>query len=453
MKYLLAISIFLHFSIEPLKAQQNHFIYIQTENKQPFYVKLDKNIYSSSASGYVLIAKLKDGVYKLGIGFPKSEWAEQSLVCTVDKTDNGFLLKNFGDKGWGLFNLQTSNVVMAGESVKVEKIEMINKTDAFSTMLSTVVNDSTIRQTEVVKEVKKEPVTEQPVMVNANDTQSVKEAVEPIVAKTDATEAVKEPIKEKMTLEEAKEILKRSELEKVAASQAKTETSPKTSVEEKENALSIISRSLINNNADGTEMVFVDDINGKKDTIRLFIPADKNAKEEKQQAVETVKAIEKPQEPAKNEEKATETKFIELEVPKADKNVVTNKPAENKMSAAKTEAVNKAMVESDIQKPPMINSDCKTVATQDDFLKLRKKMVAEDNEEDMVSIAKKSFKAKCYTVEQVKNLSVLFLKDAGKYAFFDMAYPFVSDSHNFSALQNQLSESYYISRFEAMIRH
>ena len=25
-----------------LSAQQNHFIYVQTENKQPFYIKLDK---------------------------------------------------------------------------------------------------------------------------------------------------------------------------------------------------------------------------------------------------------------------------------------------------------------------------------------------------------------------------------------------------------------------------
>ena len=73
----------------------------------------------------------------------------------------------------------------------------------------------------------------------------------------------------------------------------------------------------------------------------------------------------------------------------------------------------------------MINSDCKAVASDDDFLKLRKKMAAEDNDDDMITLAKKVFKAKCFTVEQVKNLSVLFLKDAGRYAFFDMTYPFV----------------------------
>jgi Domain of unknown function (DUF4476) len=101
----------------------------------------------------------------------------------------------------------------------------------------------------------------------------------------------------------------------------------------------------------------------------------------------------------------------------------------------------------------MINSDCKNFAMEDDFLKLRKKMVTKDVDDEMILIAKKVFKVKCFTVEQVKNLSVLFLKDSGKYAFFDMAYPFVADSHNYYILKNQLTETYYINRFQVMIRH
>lgn len=101
----------------------------------------------------------------------------------------------------------------------------------------------------------------------------------------------------------------------------------------------------------------------------------------------------------------------------------------------------------------MANSDCKNFASEDDFIKLRKKMAAEDNDDDMVATARKQFKSKCFTVEQVKNLGVLFLKDEGKYKFFDAAYPFVSDSYNFGTLEIQLSDNYFISRFKAMIRH
>ena len=110
-------------------------------------------------------------------------------------------------------------------------------------------------------------------------------------------------------------------------------------------------------------------------------------------------------------------------------------------------------VKENIVKPVMINSDCKNFATEEDFLKLRKKMAAEDNDDGMISIAKKTFKSKCFTTEQVKNLCVLFLKDEGKYKIFDAAYPFVSDSYNFSTLETQLTDVYFINRFKVMIRH
>ena len=71
----------------------------------------------------------------------------------------------------------------------------------------------------------------------------------------------------------------------------------------------------------------------------------------------------------------------------------------------------------------------------------------------MLDAAKKTFKNTCFSVEQVKNLSALFLNDAGKYIFFDAAYPHVYDSQNFGILQNILTDQYYISRFKAMIRN
>ena len=79
------------------KAQQTHFIYIQTSDKQPFYIKMDKTVYSSSTSGYLILSKLTDSTYSFSIGFPKSEWPQQNFSCSIDKKDKGYLLKNFGD--------------------------------------------------------------------------------------------------------------------------------------------------------------------------------------------------------------------------------------------------------------------------------------------------------------------------------------------------------------------
>ena len=137
----------------------------------------------------------------------------------------------------------------------------------------------------------------------------------------------------------------------------------------------------------------------------------------------------KPKEEIKKKEPATDKKFLPIEMK------ASGKP------------------DSAVESSPMINSGCKASATDEDFLKLRKKMAAANTEDAMIAVAQKFLKAKCYTTDQIKNLSVLFLKDAGKYRFFDLAYQFVSDSNNFSTLESQLSEAYYISRFKAMVRH
>ena len=100
----------------------------------------------------------------------------------------------------------------------------------------------------------------------------------------------------------------------------------------------------------------------------------------------------------------------------------------------------------------MVNSDCKLLATQEEFLKLRKKMASESSDEEMISVAKKEFKKRCFATDQLRNLSVLFLSDDGKYKFLDASYPFVHDSSNFSSLENILTDIYYKNRFQAMIR-
>ena len=71
----------------------------------------------------------------------------------------------------------------------------------------------------------------------------------------------------------------------------------------------------------------------------------------------------------------------------------------------------------------------------------------------MINAATKLFKQKCYSVEQVKNLSSLFFKDEGKYKFFDAAYPYVHDTPNYNQLESQLTDAYFITRFKAMIRN
>lgn len=365
-----------------LHAQQNHFIYLQTENKQPFYIKLDKKILSSSASGYLIIPKLQEGSHTLTLGFPKNEWPEQKVTCSIDKKDEGYILKNFGDKGWGLFNWQTMNVVMA---------------------------DKKAEEPVVTAEVKKE---------------------EPVIK---TTPAVTEPAKSVIPAEPSKEAPAKPAVSIIKIVDSKT--------------------------AEGVEMAFVDWVNGVPDTIRVFIPAEK-----KVISTPVITKNEVPKEAEVKEEKIAAPKenptIIQPSKTEERKDTVemVNKPALPVIEIPEKKKEQSVVAETPSQqapvpvKPVIQNSDCKAFASEEDFMKLRKKMAAEDNDDDMVTVARKVFKAKCFTVEQVKNLSVLFLKDDGRYKFFDAAYPFVSDSYNFSSLEPLLKEEYYITRFKAMLR-
>lgn len=150
MKFFLAL-LFTLFSVS-VHAQQKHFIYIQSDNRQPFYVKQDKKIMSSTPAGYLVIPKLFSGTYDFLIGFPKDEFPEQKFTCVVGETDAGYQLKNMGEKGWALFNFQSMELLLADATYKKDSGNAAVPQDAFAEVLSKVVNDPGIKVVEEKKE-------------------------------------------------------------------------------------------------------------------------------------------------------------------------------------------------------------------------------------------------------------------------------------------------------------
>lgn len=375
-------------------AQQHHFIYLQTEGKQPFYVRMDKKTLSSSVSGYLIIPRLTDGELSFSVGFPKSENAEQVFHCRMEGKDAGYIIKNFGEKGWGLFNLQTLNVVMAGTRVEKTEIAATEKTDEFATMLSGAVNDPSIKRSAPGEPAKKSPV------------------------------------------------------------ESETSSDKNKPVQDKEPE---IKKQFSRNIREGWEAAYTErNKDGSISTIEIMIPVVEEPLEtalQEQMPRSNTRQAQSAQEPvnqqssmdttgAKDNSPTTENpgkiadkeKFLPVEMPVAVQPVLES--TETKKDSVK-----------------MINSNCKSLASEEDFLKLRKKMAAEDAEDGMINVAQKFFRSRCYSTEQIKNLSFLFLHDAGKYRFFDLAYGFVYDSSSYGLLESQLTDSYYISRFKAMVRH
>jgi len=375
-------------------AQQQHFVYIQTENQQPFSVRLNNMILSSSGSGYIIIPKLDTGGYDLHFGFPKDQWPNQKMHIQV-RNDQGYILKNFDGKGWGLFNIQTMNMVMNENAETVPDKKTVNE-DGFADVLANVVGSPSIKE-QPKKKVDSEPgkpaesKNSEPVLAHEN------KAVD--APKTDTV------------------ISKQETKDPVVISKIPLYTAPVK-----------ISSFL---DATGRSMVYVDTLNGKMDTIRVFMPYPAE-----------IKPVEKPETPVPQKTEKSDT--IKTVI---DEKSTAPQPVAKEMPEAKTETPPA------VKKTAMVNSNCKDLADDRDFLKLRKKMAAQKSEDNMVIVARKDFDKHCYTTEQIKNLCVLFLTDKGRYDFFDAAYPFVSDSGNFPNLISELTEAYYINRFRAMIRN
>ncbi len=101
--------------------QNGHYLFIQTENNQPFYLRLMGANLSSNATGYLLIPKLTNGEYELNIGFAQSE-KEQKFIIKIEGKDLGFSLKHELDNNWSLFNL-VDFTSLKGISVNAEPKE------------------------------------------------------------------------------------------------------------------------------------------------------------------------------------------------------------------------------------------------------------------------------------------------------------------------------------------
>src|SRR6187402_2975212 len=174
MKKFLKLFVYLVFASVTRQPQKVYFIYLQTDNQQPFYARMGEKVYNSTPSGYLILSNLRDSNYSVSIGIQGSQVPDQPYSLTVNKKDQGFLIKNFGEKGWGLFNLTTMATIMpvakSVSSVQAAKTEK-REDNAFTNLLAKAADDSTIKE---------KPVIEKPVEKKADATASNAEKKEEV---------------------------------------------------------------------------------------------------------------------------------------------------------------------------------------------------------------------------------------------------------------------------------
>lgn len=443
----------------PARAQKEYFFYFQSDNYSPFFLKINEKVHSSGADGYLILPRLLDSTYTFSIGRIGAQALESRFTVPVNQKDRGFLIRE-SDRRIQLFDLQTLRTIQPQESGSRAGTSFIRKDDPFTRLLALAADDTTLlyvytepekpstetvkapvpkTETETIKDpirteedlavvppkrdtasrlppVVQETAQQGPVVLPASDSGAMAQ-VQPPMKDTVQTRSLpteedeqKEKMKETGKRDEEKEDNKASAVKRdTAAAVVATETpteQPRTAGYKK----SVVSRRSESSTTEGFGLVFLDSHDAGVDTIRLLIPNPKFAY----------------QKPAA-EEPADTKKFLDV-------------TTETAVSGSEETA------------PPRIAQNaCKSVAGNADFLRLRRYMAAKQKEEEMVSEAKKYFRNKCFTTEQVKHLSALFLTDRGKFLFFEAAQKHVADAEGFPSLQSEIRDSYFIDRFKVLV--
>ncbi|QEC58191.1 DUF4476 domain-containing protein [Flavisolibacter ginsenosidimutans] len=430
------------------KAQKNYFLYLQTDDQSPFYVRLSDKVYSSSTAGYLILPNLTDTTYVLGVGFLKSTQPETRFAVTINQADKGYLLKNFSD-GLSLFDIEDLTVV---KSVSANKDNTVyeTKTDKFSSVLSKAADDPSLLKVPVAKKEDPKVEPEKTEVIAAKKDEPKPEQKEPLIAKAEdkkpAEEKPKDAVVQKPVETTEVKVDKKDEATKtvvVPASETTPKAEEKSSVSKEgtstatnpvsEYKPSVIVRRSESSTTEGFGIVYFDKTGDKTDTVRILIPPSKFKLEQEGQTNSS--EVEKKAEPVTVNNVSSK---VETNISRAESNKNETKNSTDELRQDK-----KIDKESNSQ-------PCKEQASEKDFLKLRKNMAAKSTDEDMIFEAKKAFKIRCFTVEQVRYLSTLFLTSAAKYQFFDAAYNYVSDKQNFAALQSEIKDEYFLKRFKAL---
>ena len=113
-----------------------------------------------------------------------------NFSTVINKKDHGYLVKDFGEKGWGLFDLQTLSVQTNATNTKTsgQQNNLTISINAFTDLLSKVTNDPSLKLVPAVTnpEEKKSEI----VSSTANDVKEEpkEQPKEPPVIKTEEKE-------------------------------------------------------------------------------------------------------------------------------------------------------------------------------------------------------------------------------------------------------------------------
>jgi hypothetical protein len=106
--------LFLFFTCYTLQAQKKHFLYLQAEDKQPFFIELNNKQIASTANGYMVLPRLRNGKYFFTAFTATDTVNKQKFICAINDKDLGYFVKK-NTASWELINIQNNTNITAND--------------------------------------------------------------------------------------------------------------------------------------------------------------------------------------------------------------------------------------------------------------------------------------------------------------------------------------------------
>ncbi len=363
-------------------AQNHHFIYFESQNNKPFFLKHENKVYSSSKKNYINLNQLNTGEVHIKVDIENER--DLSFTISINDNDGGYILKQNANNDWVLFDFLNFStlvqdkfiqpIVTNNQAIIIEPTTTIEATKTIDPSLE--FSDST-KQTINPQSI----LIPQPVLLD-----SIKKTEEFVANKIDSsTIIITNPTKEiySSLIDTAKTVTPIIITEKNIEPQIVQENTLQfTSIEKIHEAKMLT----------GIEQIYVTTNGNETDTISLFIPFKKTIK------TDTVKEVIKP--------------LID----------------------------EKKMVSQNIDHSHLKEVNCIETATDFDYNNFISELQKNPVIKNKLSIAANVLKKKCYSTSQLQKLSVMFMYDKAKLEFFKLGINSVSDIKNFHYLENEIKD-------------
>ncbi len=412
------------------KVSAQHFIVIQSDEKQPFTAQINGISFNSAKNGNLRISDVAAGNYNLIISFTGNKYPPQNFTCTIDKNDETYALRNLKE-GWVLKNIKNNQVIRPSNALAQGTTEnpeppVIN---VFAQMLAQVVNDPDLLKPTVWVinthvNILDSNVNENAALGQTDDTVPYQPSTAGVI------KASETPVKE------------------------------------------------------GTEMVFVDFNSTGGDTIHVIIPSTENAGSSGDSSVSpqankvTGEVNNNDTSLSKQTLPVTDTVAANMNnIPIVNKkaDVVNNtslavdtpgnkqysNPFFSQADGSKKSVDNSSVTQdststiqplSDNTLKAMVKEDCKKMMTDADQEKLKHRIYLETDVTKAIAQTKKFLDGRCINTAQVKELASFFLSDDDRFNFLQAVYPFVYDYGNFGSLASYMIDNKYKVLFRAMLK-